>query len=159
MEIKKQISLEVVHPNACGIDIGSRSHWAAVGQNAEDVKEFGVISSRCVTGYTQKVLPPLQWNPPELTGKTYFPLWWARVLRWFWWMADKPKTSKEKRPTLKIVSGYRNCILSVFWVPVFCQIRTRILYGPIPDTGRICWSNPHHASGEFRNTFGWWICG
>ena len=24
MEIKKQISLEVVHPNACGIDIGSR---------------------------------------------------------------------------------------------------------------------------------------
>ena len=44
MEIKKQISLEVVHPNACGIDIGSRSHWAAVGQNAEDVKEFGVYS-------------------------------------------------------------------------------------------------------------------
>ena len=43
MEIKKQISLEVVHPNACGIDIGSRSHWAAVGQNAEDVKEFGVV--------------------------------------------------------------------------------------------------------------------
>ena len=44
METKKQISLEVVHPNACGIDIGSRSHWAAVGQNAEDVKEFGVYS-------------------------------------------------------------------------------------------------------------------
>lgn len=44
MEIKKQISLEVVHPNACGIDIGSRSHWAAVGQNAQDVKEFGVYS-------------------------------------------------------------------------------------------------------------------
>lgn len=41
---KKQISLEVVHPNAAGIDIGSRSHWVAVGQNAEDVKEFGVYS-------------------------------------------------------------------------------------------------------------------
>jgi len=27
---EKQISLEVVHPNAAGIDIGSRSHWVAV---------------------------------------------------------------------------------------------------------------------------------
>jgi transposase len=41
---KKQIALEVVHPNGAGIDIGSRSHWVAIGQNAEDVKEFGVYS-------------------------------------------------------------------------------------------------------------------
>lgn len=41
---RKQISLEVVNPNASGIDIGSRSHWVAVGQNAQDVKEFGVYS-------------------------------------------------------------------------------------------------------------------
>jgi transposase len=39
---RKQMSLEVVNPNAAGIDIGSRSHWVAVGQNAQDVKEFGV---------------------------------------------------------------------------------------------------------------------
>ena len=38
----KKISLEVVHPNAAGIDIGSRSHWVAVGQDAQDIKEFGV---------------------------------------------------------------------------------------------------------------------
>lgn len=44
METKKQIALDVVNPNAAGIDIGSRSHWVAVGQNAEDVKEFGVYS-------------------------------------------------------------------------------------------------------------------
>lgn len=41
---RKQISLEVVNPNAAGIDIGSRSHWVSVGQNAQDVKEFGVYS-------------------------------------------------------------------------------------------------------------------
>jgi transposase len=41
---QKKISLEVVHPNAAGIDIGSRSHWVAVGQNAQDIKEFGVYS-------------------------------------------------------------------------------------------------------------------
>jgi len=41
---KKKMSLEVVNPNAAGIDIGSRSHWVSVGQDAEDVKEFGVYS-------------------------------------------------------------------------------------------------------------------
>lgn len=41
---KEQISLEVVNPNAARIDVGSRSHWVAVGQNAQDVKEFGVYS-------------------------------------------------------------------------------------------------------------------
>lgn len=50
---KKKISLEVVNPNAAGIDIGSRSHWVAVGQNAEDVKEFGV--------YSQDQLDLCQW--------------------------------------------------------------------------------------------------
>lgn len=41
---KKQISLEVVNPYAAGIDVGSRSHWVSVGQNSEDVKEYGVYS-------------------------------------------------------------------------------------------------------------------
>lgn len=41
---KKKMSLEVVNPNAAGIDVGSRSHWVSVGQDAEDVKEFGVYS-------------------------------------------------------------------------------------------------------------------
>lgn len=41
---KKQMSLEVVNPNAAGIDIGSKSHWVAIGQDAEDVREFGVYS-------------------------------------------------------------------------------------------------------------------
>ena len=39
-----QMALDVVNPNAAGIDIGSRSHWVAVGQNAQDVREFGVYS-------------------------------------------------------------------------------------------------------------------
>ncbi len=41
---KKQVSLEVINPFAAGIDIGSRSHWVAVGQDAQDVKEFGVYT-------------------------------------------------------------------------------------------------------------------
>jgi len=41
---KKQMTLEVVNPNSAGIDIGRRSHWVSVGQNSQDVKEFGVYS-------------------------------------------------------------------------------------------------------------------
>lgn len=41
---KQQATLDVENPNAAGIDVGSRSHWVAVGQNAQDVKEFGVYS-------------------------------------------------------------------------------------------------------------------
>lgn len=41
---KKKMSLEVVNPNAGGIDVGSRSHWVAIGQDAEDIREFGVYS-------------------------------------------------------------------------------------------------------------------
>jgi transposase len=37
--------MEVVHSNAAGIDIGSRSHWVAVDQILENVKEFGVYTS------------------------------------------------------------------------------------------------------------------
>jgi len=40
----KKITMEIVNPYAAGIDVGSRSHWVAVGQQAEDIKEFGVYN-------------------------------------------------------------------------------------------------------------------
>ena len=41
---KKKISMEVVHPQAAGIDVGSRSHIVAIGQGKSNVPEFGVLS-------------------------------------------------------------------------------------------------------------------
>jgi transposase len=41
---ERKISMEIVNPYAAGIDIGSRSHWVAVGQQEKDVKEFGVFN-------------------------------------------------------------------------------------------------------------------
>lgn len=37
--------MEVVNPRAAGIDVGSRSHYVAVGQGADQVREFGVYES------------------------------------------------------------------------------------------------------------------
>jgi len=41
---KKKMELDVVNPNAAGVDIGSKFHYVSIGQNSEDVKEFGVYA-------------------------------------------------------------------------------------------------------------------
>jgi transposase len=41
---EEQISMEIVNPHAAGIDVGSRSHWVAVGQKETDIREFGVFN-------------------------------------------------------------------------------------------------------------------
>ena len=41
---EKEISMEIINPHAVGIDVGSRSHWVAIGQQEQDVREFGVFN-------------------------------------------------------------------------------------------------------------------
>jgi transposase len=50
---KEKMALDVVNPNAAGIDVGSRSHYVAIGQRDEDVKEFGV--------YNEDLMALAQW--------------------------------------------------------------------------------------------------
>lgn len=42
--MKKNVSMQIINPNAAGIDVGSRSHFAAIGQGNDDVREFGVYN-------------------------------------------------------------------------------------------------------------------
>lgn len=48
-----KLGMDVVNTNAAGIDVGSRSHYVAVGQELEDVREFGV--------YAQDLTALCQW--------------------------------------------------------------------------------------------------
>lgn len=41
---EEEISMQIVNPRAAGIDIGSRSHWVAIGQGEKDYREFGVFN-------------------------------------------------------------------------------------------------------------------
>jgi len=41
---EEKISMEIVNPHAAGVDVGSRSHWVAVGQQEKDIREFGVFN-------------------------------------------------------------------------------------------------------------------
>ncbi len=51
--MKKKTSMDIIHPHAAGIDVGSRSHFVAIGQAKEDVKEFGV--------YNEDLIELTQW--------------------------------------------------------------------------------------------------
>ena len=42
--MKKKAEMEIIHPHAAGIDVGSRSHFVAIGQDKVDVQEFGVYN-------------------------------------------------------------------------------------------------------------------
>jgi transposase len=44
MEKQKIESMPVVNSRAAGIDVGSRSHWVAIGQQKEDVREFSAYT-------------------------------------------------------------------------------------------------------------------
>ena len=40
----KALPLQIVHPHAAGIDVGSRSHFVAIDQNKENVRSFGIYT-------------------------------------------------------------------------------------------------------------------
>src|SRR5215207_6510642 len=42
--MSKTTIMEIVYAHAAGIDVGSRSHFVAIGQEKKDVKEFGVYN-------------------------------------------------------------------------------------------------------------------
>ncbi|MFT4537456.1 MAG: transposase [Saprospiraceae bacterium] len=50
---KRKMKMDIVNPNAAGIDIGSRSHFVAINQEHCDVREFGV--------YAQDMKDLLKW--------------------------------------------------------------------------------------------------
>ena len=41
---KKSVKMRIINPNCAGIDVGSRSHLVAIGQQADQVQEFGVYA-------------------------------------------------------------------------------------------------------------------
>ena len=45
---KKNVKMEVINPHCAGIDIGSRSHFVAIGQELAEVREFGVYADDLV---------------------------------------------------------------------------------------------------------------
>ena len=53
---KGNIEMNIINPKAAGIDIGSRSHFVAVGQADNEIEEFGVYAEdlTAICNYLQK---------------------------------------------------------------------------------------------------------
>lgn len=47
--MSKKVSMEVINACAAGIDVGSRSHYVAIGQGESDVREFGVYNENLLS--------------------------------------------------------------------------------------------------------------
>lgn len=105
----KHVSLEVVNPYAAGIDIGSRSHWVSVGQDSQDVKEFGV--------YTEDYIALSKWLKKhevttiamESTG-TY----WQNVFSFL--IADGFEVILVNGRQTKNIKGKKTDILDCQWI-------------------------------------------
>jgi len=41
---RKSIKMDIINPYCAGIDVGSRSHFVAIGQGEDEVREFGVYA-------------------------------------------------------------------------------------------------------------------
>jgi len=66
--------MPVVNLAAAGIDVGSRSHFVAIGQNTEDVKEFGVYTEDLQTLCKHLVASGITTVALESTGSYWQPL-------------------------------------------------------------------------------------
>ena len=43
--LKDYEKMKVIHSNAAGIDVGSKSHFVAIGQQKDEVREFGCYTN------------------------------------------------------------------------------------------------------------------
>ena len=66
--------MPVVHLHAAGIDVGSRSHFVAIGQNKEDVKEYGVYTENLHSLCQDLVNEGITATALESTGSYWQPL-------------------------------------------------------------------------------------
>ncbi len=113
-----KLGMDVVNFNAAGIDVGSRSHYVAVGQELEDVREFGV--------YAEDLTALCQWLMEcdvttvamESTGDYWQNLYTELVGFGFEVVlanGKSPKMPRAKRPMSRTAGRSRN------YIPLACS--------------------------------------
>ena len=73
---RKKVSMKIINLIVQGLILGSRSHYVAIGQSNQDVRQFGVYAEdlKDLATWLKKIrLPLLPWNRRECIGRIY--LW------------------------------------------------------------------------------------
>ena len=111
-EKTKKIAMEIVNPYAAGIDIGSRSHFVAVGQGSDDVREFGVYNDdlKAIAAWLKE--ENIKTVAMESTGTYWQSLYAVLQNEGFQVILCNGKFTKNikgKKPMCRTVSGFKNC--------------------------------------------------
>jgi len=117
MEEQEKISMQIVNPHAAGIDVGSRTHWVAVGQGEKDIKEFGVFNRDLFAMADWLQSHGIKTVAMESTGTYWQSLYAVLVSKGFQVILCNGKFTKNikgKKQTSKTVSGFRNYTAWVF---------------------------------------------
>jgi hypothetical protein len=85
----EDLTLEVVHPNAAGIDIGNESHYVAVPpkRDSQPVRRFGCTTAELkamADWLTQCGIRTVACNPRACTGLRHTTFWNKRVWKYIW---------------------------------------------------------------------------
>jgi len=109
MKKELTISMEVIHPHAAGIDIGSKSHWVAVDQDPKHVREFGVYTKDHVRLIEYLHSYQITTIAMESTGSYWQPLFNALQSAGF-------EVFLVKGDSTKNVSGRKTDMLDCMWI-------------------------------------------
>ena len=113
----KALPLQIVHPHAAGIDVGSRSHFVAIDQNKENVRSFGIY-----TKDHQELILYLRHSgitsvAMESTGTYWQTLFHALQKAGFEVLLVgevRPRMSRDAKPMCLIVCGFKSYMLLVY---------------------------------------------
>ena len=103
------MELEVVNPNACGIDIGSRSHFVSIGQSLEEVKEIGVYAEDLKSISTWLLENNIETVAMESTGNYWQNLYIELISRGLEVILVNGKFTKN-------VKGKKTDVLDCMWI-------------------------------------------
>jgi transposase len=107
--MEASISMEIVNPNAAGVEIGSRSHWVAVGQSEQDVREFGVFNQELFAMADWLQESHIKTVAMESTGTYWQNLYAVLVARGFHVILCNGKFTKN-------IKGKKNDVMDCQWI-------------------------------------------
>jgi hypothetical protein len=145
MKAKKGvIEMEVMNPNAAGIDIGSRSHWVAIGQNSDQIREFGVYNEDLAAIATwlkdngiESVAMESTGTPSRgLIGKPCMHFYKLKDLVLFFAMVNLQRILRGVKLTFRTVHGFKGYIVWGFLQAVFCLMKLLNKFALIAATGQ-----------------------
>lgn len=137
---ENKITMEIINAKAAGIDIGSRSHWVAVGQKEEDIEEFGVFNEDLKRLSDWLKEKDIQTVAMESTG-TYWQALYAILL------ADGFQVILCNGKFTKNIKGRKTDVQDCQWIQKlhsiglltssFCQMKQQKSFVPIVVIGQI----------------------